>query len=356
MRFGVFCHRGDETSLAIAQRLNQVEPGSCGVFDLAVAGQSVALHADRILWNTRDLGRLKTAWVSGLPYTDPVPPPAGVRTDWSLWNIDHLIAQQTCSALESVFLELERRGVQVVNPRQAALERFMVPHQLLRLGRAGCRVPDLLVSNDTRQVEEFCRAHAAVVWRPVTGSGAWQRFTDRQRLHLVAVDKPPVLLAEGAPSDLLRAWLFDATPLLCLRIEAAEQRAVTSLGAQEEFGDLARLETLETVVVADGDDLRAALEPVVAVVGWRWMQVTFAMKGGGALVYEVDPDPRFDWLPAPLRDWLVDACALRLLGLEPDAAFRPVVGTRLERPALFLRRMLQIQFEMEGSKYPDADS
>ena len=352
MNTGVFCNRDDTVARGIAERIEQISPGACRIFDINPDSSTIALHGDRIFWSGVDLSKLRTAWVSGLPYMDPVIPPIAEDVDWSLWRYDHLVAQQRWSAMESTLQELERRGVRLINPRRAALRRYLCAQHLLSLSRNGCAIPDLLVSNDMTQVEEFCRHHEWVLWRPVTGRGAWQRFTERQRLHLVGPDKPPILLAEGQPADLLIAWVFDDEPLLCLGLERPAQREVDALGRKEDFGELARLETLETVTVLDGKSLESGLRRAAIATGWPWVQLTFTVTGGTLRVYEADPDPMFEWLPAVLKTWLIEACACKLLGHEPDLATRPAVGTRLERPALFLRRMLQIQFDMERSKYP----
>ena len=358
MRIGVFCHRRDQTSLDLARRLNSLDQNCCITYDLDVGpGESIALTAQEIRWNDTDLSSLDIAWVAGYCYMDPVVPPVVGWVDWSRWQFDHLLEQQKYSAIESCLAELDRRGVPLVNPRRAALVQFAKADQLLRLGRAGCAIPRLLCSNDIAHVDAFCSRYEQVTWRPATGRAAWQRFTGKQKRHLVSAEKPPIILAEAVSDELILTWCFDGEPLLCIRIDPPASRPVETLGKPEDFGELLRFETLEMLTVADPRPLAGDLQRIAgASDGARWMVATFMPGTDGAMfVYDVDTDPDIAWLPARLRRWLRECVAHRLLNRSFDRKNSPEIGLCLQRPALFLRRMLQIQYEMEDSKYMAED-
>jgi len=358
MRIGVFCHLRDQTATELARHLNRLEADCCTTYDLnAGPDESIALTKQAIRWDDADLGSLDIAWIAGYPYMDPVVPPVAGRVDWSRWQFDHLLEQQKYSALESVLAELDRRGVSLVNTRRAALAQFAKADQMLRLGRAGCTVPHLLCSSDIAHVDAFCSRYEEVLWRPATGRSAWQRFTGKQKRHLVSADKPPVMLAEAVSNVVMLAWCFDGEPLLCVRVDPPASRPVETLGNPQDFGELLRFETLEMLTVVDPQAMTGELQAVASASdGARWTAATFMSgKEGGVVVYDVDTDPDIAWLPAPWRLWLTDCVAHRLLNRRFDPKCGPEIGLCEQRPALFLRRMLQIQYEMEDSKYMAED-
>ena len=358
MRIGVFCRRQDVTARELAQELNVLEPGCCVPFHHDAIGDNTITRGDNtIRWNGVELTTLESAWICGFPYMDPVVPPVAGRPDWARWQCAHLLEQQTYSALESVFAELERQGVQLVNRRAHALGEFSKAEQLLRLGRNGCTVPQLLCSNDEEQADAFCARFENVLWRPPTGRAAWQRFTGKQRRHLIGPDKPPVVLAERLGENFNIAWCFDGDAMLCVELDPPAPRPVEVLGNPADYGELLRFETLEMLTVRDPHDASFELGSAWrGSPGLRWAAVTSMRdKAGRTVIYDIDPDPDISWLPEPLRDWLKQCVARRLLDREPDRRYAPAVGMRLQRPALFLRRMLQIQYEMEDSKYPSGD-
>ena len=358
MKIGVFCHRDDTTALEVARVLDRLEPGCCTTFPLdAIPRQALTLTDSTLRWNDVELTSMDTAWIGVYPYRDPVVPVAPGPTDWSRWQFDHLLEQQRYSAIESLFAELERRGVQMLNGRRFALAQFSKPEWLLRLGRADCAIPRLLCSNDVGDVDAFCDRFQNILWRPATGRAAWQRFTVKQKRHLVGSDKPAILLAEAVSDAFFLAWCLDGETLLCVGIEPPGTHPVESLGNPDDYGELLRFETLEMLTVVETSQVSPALSRLYEVCDRAgWMAATLMRRDDGEfVVYDLDTDPDLGWLPTPLRDWLLACLANRLLGRNRDSGTMPESGLRLQRPALFLRRMLQIQYEMEDSKYPAGD-
>lgn len=358
MKIGVFCQRDDTTALEVARVLNHLEPGCCTTYPLnAIPEQAITLTDSTLRWNDVELTSMDAAWIGAYPYRDPVVPFASGPTEWSRWQFDHLLEQQRYSAIESLFAELERRGVQVLNGRRFALAEFSKPEWLLRLGRAGCGIPRLLCSNDVGDVDAFCNRFQSVLWRPATGRAAWQRFTVKQKRHLVGTDKPPILLAEAVSDAFLLAWCLDGEAILCVAIEPPGTRPVESLGNPDDFGELLRFETLEILTVVDARQMSPALGRLYDACGRAgWMAATLMQRDDGEFTaYDLDTDPDLSWLPMQLRNWLLSCLAYRLLGRNRDPGKMPEGGLKLQRPALFLRRMLQIQYDMEDSKYPTGD-
>jgi hypothetical protein len=300
-------------------------------------GQRVVLDAGGVSWNEVRLEQLEALYIHGFRYEDPVLPPADPVCDWSLWQVGAVIRQQTYSFLYSVLARLEQRGgPRLYNPPSAEVAAFDRPGQLDRLARAGFVVPPLLTGNDDGTVAAFQGQHAGVVWRPVTGRAAWQRFLDRQRQHLVGPDKPPVLLAAVTPGRLLRVYVLDGRVALVLAVAPPDREGLERLETMIPVTDLAP-EFLETVGRA------------VSSLGVRWAVALVTDGSGVPTFYDVDPDPELSCLPPPFEAHLGRCLAAALAGEPLPAA--PFGADPVERPALLLRRMLAIQFDMEQSKY-----
>jgi len=303
---------------------------------------AVALDADGVSWGGVRLERLDAILVHGFRYEDPVLPPADPVCDWSLWQVGAVIRQQSHSFLYSVWSRLERiGGPRLYNPVSTELAAFDRLGQLDRLGRAGYAVPALLLGNDDAAAAAFQRRHdgddgnGGVVWRPATGRAAWQLFRDKQRRALVAVDKPPVLLAAITPGRLLRAYVLDGRVALTLAMAPPEREGLERLEAMAAVSDLPA-ERLETIGRA------------VAGLGIRWAVALVVDGEGGPVFYDIDPDPEPDDLPPVFAGFLKRCLAAALTGAPvPAADFGPEPA---ERPALLLRRMLAIQFDMEATK------
>ncbi len=271
---------------------------------------------------------------------DPIVPAPVVDADWSVWQQSHIVEQQRFSILYSVFAEAQRRGVRVYNSMSGLVLGFQPSEQLSRLQSNGFDVPAILVSNDDAEVARFREQFQCVIWRPSTGRAAWQLFTDLQNEHLVHVEKPPVLLAQVLEGPARWAYVLDEQVLFTHEMQPAA---------------ILPPESLEAVCgVTDG----AAKEVVVAAcraVGLRWARVMYVEHDGGVWIYAIESNPLLSWLPAELRRYLNEALMRALLDL-PGGAFPDALHERvLERPTLFLRRMLTILFDIEATKYPQAE-
>jgi len=340
MRIGLFSIPGDKQTRCLQSALNLLSPGSALLFDLTLEPPEYsAMSAGEAVWNGVDLAGLDTAFLRGFHYCDPVVPSGNLDVDWGLWRFDYLALQQKYTYLHSLFYELERRGVQVVNSPNVHLRLFMKPFILEHLRSSGLNVPALVCTNSMAAAREFCGSHAKVVWRPATGRAAWQLFLDRQREALISPRKPPVMLAEAVEGPLRLAYLYGGQPLLLLKMSAPE------------MAETAGEETLEGFCETDCPEAAADLRLLAETVRAPWLQAAFVLKDGRAWIYDLDADPLFADLPAVHSEKLAARLAERLLRREPALPPLPATPEPKERPALFLRRMLEILFEFEQSKY-----
>lgn len=339
MKIGLFAKPG-RTPRLLLERINAFQPGSGHFFDLSSGVSSLALHADRIVLDGIELTQLDCLWLHGFSYSNPTIPAAAEQCDWSVWHDDYLATQQEYSCYYSLFEELDRRGILLINPPRVHLDQFMKFAWLERLRDSGFQVPALLCSNDPRSIDEFCQGRETILWRPVTGRAAWQRFTAKQRAVLVDPAKSPIIVAEAIPGPLTRVYLFAGKPILSLQHQAPAH-----------LPPMERLEQFSSV--ACPDHYAAILQNLAQTLGVGWAVVTCVSTPTALWIYDLDPDPILEWLPSTFYDFLLTSLAEELTGRGSQEA-EPLLNQ--DRPTMFLRRMLNILFQMESSKYEESGS
>lgn len=341
MKLGIFSLAGDKQIRQLVKALNAASPGSAIFFDLSLDDpERSAMDASRLEWNGVELTTLDAAFLHGFSYLDPVIPSGDLDLDWSVWREDYIALQMKYTYLYSLFSELERRGVKVINSPQMHLRGFMRPLLLEQLRAAGLNVAATVTTNAMDVAKDFCARTPKVIWRPATGRAAYQLFLDKQRESLISTKKPPVLLAELKEGPLVRGYFFDGKPVLFL------QRYVPDNKGEE---------TLEQFFEIGCADVREQLALATKTLGVPWVQILFVPAEGKAWIYDVDTDPLWESLPTAWQRHLTAILAGKLLGQDAgyEAPLTVPTGpdTVKQRPTIFLRRMLQILFEFEQSKY-----
>ncbi|MGH8658261.1 MAG: hypothetical protein ACREV4_07240 [Gammaproteobacteria bacterium] len=347
MKIGVFCERDNQQAIELRQCINTLAPGSCTQFVFPLDGSpEVAIDETGVYWDGTNVSQLDIAYIHGFSYTYPVVPAPLGNVDWSVWQVGHVLEQQGFSFLLSAFMEMERHGVKLLNPTRVYVKNFTKADLLEDLRQAGFPAPRLVCTNDTDTTKSFIEEVDAdkVVWRPATGRATWQLFRDRQREHLISAEKPPILLAEVVEGPLIRSYLIDGQPLLYL--ERYPPDCIANPGAGM-FGT----ETLERFQALECADVSGELRRLVSHLSLHWGQISFVLRDGRPWIYDVDPDPMFEWLPELFSQTLTEGLASRLLDIDAPASSKPLSDCPQERPTLFLRRMLYSLFELEHKKY-----
>lgn len=338
MKLAVLAGAGADGAAALAERIAALSAAPCPLLDATLPPQvPVELSAAGIHWGGVAVHRLEALFVCGIDFEEPQVPREVASAEWGVWQIDYLVDQQRASFVSSVLREAARRGVRVVNRWEALHAGFSRPALLTALARAGCKVPPWLCSNDMEAVKRFCAGQEAVAWRPAAGRARWQLFLDKQREALVDPKKPPVLIARHPDRELVRAFVCAGEVLLAF--ECAPPR-------------IDGFEHMEEVRACDPGPAAAALERIPALLGAEWAQVSYVPNGDSPIVYDVDVDPRYGWLPAAWRDYLEERLARKLLGLPAPTPAELPLPAPAERDSLFVRRMLVSLHEMEATKYP----
>ena len=266
MRIGLVAPALSPLAKQLQQHLTVLTGGPVAWFDADLPeGTRVSLGEHGATWDGVSLDGFDALFIHGFRYEDPVLPVAEPTADWSLWQAGHVRQQQRYSLFYSLLSRLEANGPRLYNGPSAHLEGFSRLHQLERLGLAGVRVAAAVSTNDPDEAERFCTIQAAaqvpVVWRTATGRCSWQIFRDRQRQHLIAADKPPVMLAPVVPGLLRRAFVVDGRTVLTV------EWAAPSSDSLERFEQFHVADRAPDVSGIGGDALTA--------LGIRWGSVLY---------------------------------------------------------------------------------
>ncbi len=328
--------RGTSIVQQLADEIGRHGPQQVRSFDLSLTSNGFALNETGIWVEGVDLTTFDMVWVHGFAYENPIIPGVDLNRDWSIWQVDYLADQQTYSSRFSMLRELERRGVQVMNPGALYLDGFVLFGLFEKLRGRGFHLPELLCSNRTEAAEAFLQDHETVLWRPVTGRASWQIFQEKQKKAYVAADKPPVILGAVMPGPVVRSYLAGGEVVLCLKHQPPN--ATPLMESLEQFWS-----------IPCPVDTRATLEKLAHEVGLQWGSITFVAGTDGPWIYDLDVAPILDWLPALYRDFLIRALAAALTKNKIPTLDSEEPQLQ-ERPNLFLRRMLHILFQFEMSK------
>lgn len=336
-RIGLFAPHTDAQAERLYAQIEALAPGACRRFALNLENGSprVALSEAGVYWDGCDVAQLQCAYIHGFNYSNPILPDPLDDADWTLWQMDYLVKQQTISLIHSAFAEMQRRGVKLFNPPQCHVQNFMKPQLLEKIRQAGFNVPRLVVTNAADSAKTLADEINPLLWRPATGRAGWQLFGDRQRELLIAPDKPPVLLAEAVAGPLIRAYLFAGKPLFCLqyRVPAAQP-----------------LERLEVFQAIECPEVYGELQRLTETLALQWGLVLFVLKDGQPWIYDIDPDPLFKMLPELYQQQFAERLARGLLG-EDLSGLAPLTQDPQPRPTLFLRRMLRVLFDIEALRH-----
>jgi len=341
MKIGIFSERHDPQASRLYQRIDDLAPGSCALFALPKDDgvPAVALDEAGVYWDEVNVAELDIAYLHGYAYTYPVAPTPQDQLDWSVWQINHLLEQQKSSFLLSAFTEMERHGVKMLNSPKLHRTNFSKATLLETIRQAGFHAPRMICTNDTEATQAFLEEVdvGKVVWRPATGRAAWQLFRTKQREYLITTERPPVLLAEIVDGPLIKGFLIDGQPLLCLN--------------RYPPAYILHAESLESFKATECPEVHDELRRLAAHLSLHWGQVSFVLKDGQAWIYDVDIDPLIGPMPYLVQERLIEGLARACMGMEQVS--EPLPDTPQGRPNLFLRRMLFPLFEYEHMKYSD---
>ncbi|MBF0382563.1 MAG: hypothetical protein HQL69_16200 [Magnetococcales bacterium] len=335
IKFGIFAKPG-KVATELLKNINSLAPGRGQIFPISQIELRLSIDNNGLFCDGVDLTTLESVWIEGFSYQNPVIPPIETNQDWTLWQIDHIVEQQSYSALYSLFQELDRRGVAVYNPPWAHVRSFARFSLMERIRNSGFNVPPLICSNHKESIDAFCQQHGAVVWRPASGLSSWQRFTSKQQADLVGVEHPPIMVAKIFPGPLNSSYLFEGKSLLSLQYQAPD--ATPPMEKLEQFWRVPC-------------DQVPNPERLCQAIGGNWLKVSYITGDQEVSIYDVETDPLLSGLPNVFCSHLLSMLAHEITGQSGSYQETDGLDSYQERSNMFLRRMYRILFNMEASKY-----
>jgi glutathione synthase/RimK-type ligase-like ATP-grasp enzyme len=121
------------------------------------------------------------------------------------------IRKEHQSIFSSLFTRLERmEGVNVISPPHNQCWHSLRSVQLSMFDDHGIPVPDTIVTNDHRRVQEFASKHDDIVYKPVNKGTDPTRITGEELLkNLQDLENCPVMFQEYVPGTDIRAYVVD---------------------------------------------------------------------------------------------------------------------------------------------------
>ncbi len=183
------------------------------LFDAGVG--RVAWDAAGLRWNGVDLRepRIDAVLVSAqspeFPLDDVFALQADGRLDWPSWYQHYGVQRDRADTLLGFLLTLELEGVAMFNPPSRTLTSRRKPYQLQVLRRAGCPVPETLITNDPVAARDFLGHFANVVAKPVAGGSLTLSASALAPADLERLRRAPAILQERIQGRDLRVVVVD---------------------------------------------------------------------------------------------------------------------------------------------------
>ncbi|MBI2933711.1 MAG: ATP-grasp domain-containing protein [Planctomycetes bacterium] len=171
-------------------------------------GQEISFDLDRIVVDGGPPRRFRSLYVRNL-FSSPIAVSDHVTRKLDEdWHGASVMLREKMALLRGFINIVERAGGRVANPNETVFTCDK-PFQLQWLKANGVPVPDTLVSNSPAAVVEFCRRHARVIYKPVSG-GATTREVEPEDLmpeRLARLKSAPVIFQEYVPGDNVRVYV-----------------------------------------------------------------------------------------------------------------------------------------------------
>lgn len=206
MRVGIFGSKSDGQSYALGQMLQK-------------KGAKVVLVESQGL-NQKDKISIEndSIWYAGQRFDDVgswylrymmSPFPAAFRQEddhylFSDWFLDYTHKRERYGMQLTWMLMMGVRDVPVINPPEHGISMQLKPIQLEIARKAGCRVPESLLSNDPHRVKAFRERVGEVVYKPSLSGGECRLLDDEAMRRLDLITQSPVLFQERIKGQAVR--------------------------------------------------------------------------------------------------------------------------------------------------------
>lgn len=138
------------------------------------------------------------------------------------WYVAFMQARERAALYMSWLLQLEQRGVPLVNPPHAGSVHQFKPFQLEILRQIGAQVPRTLITNDPKSAAAFADAVPDVIFKPVMGGALTRRLDAQAREQLHRISASPVIFQERAPGVDVRVTMIGDEAISKVVVDAPE--------------------------------------------------------------------------------------------------------------------------------------
>jgi glutathione synthase/RimK-type ligase-like ATP-grasp enzyme len=188
-------------------------------------GWPISADGDRLLYRGQRADDLAGAILRFIPApAAPALERAGRLELYEDWYAAFMQSRERAALYMSWLLQLEDRGVPVVNPPHAGSVHQYKPFQLDVLRRAGAQVPRTLISNDPEAIRRFRAELKDVIFKPVMGGAITRPLDEEAMARLDLVTRSPVIFQERVRGDDLRVMLVGDRIISSVAIITPEQR------------------------------------------------------------------------------------------------------------------------------------
>lgn len=194
-------------------------------YDALERGWPISMDGDRLLYRGQRADDLDAAILRFVPAPSvPALQRNGRLELYEDWYAAFMQSRERAAVYLSWLLQLEDRGVPVVNPPHAGSLHQYKPFQLDVLRRAGAQVPRTLISNDPEAIRRFHQEVPEAIFKPVMGGAITRTLDDQAMARLDLVARSPVIFQERVRGDDLRVMLLGDRIISSAAIVTPEQQ------------------------------------------------------------------------------------------------------------------------------------
>lgn len=224
MRLALFGASNDPLTQALVTEIQAAGAEPLVIeYDALERGQAMTCDEDRLLYMGARVDEVDGALLRFIPAPSvPTVNKDGVLHLYEDWYVVFMQAREKAALYMSWLLQLELRGIPLVNPPQAGSVHQFKPFQLDVLRKLGAQVPRTLVTNDPEAAARFAAAVPDAIFKPVMGGALTRKLDDHARKNLPLIAASPVIFQERAPGVDVRVTMIGEKAVSCVVVDAPE--------------------------------------------------------------------------------------------------------------------------------------
>lgn len=308
-RVGIFGAADDLQVRAVARE--------CGLLGLGVVvippdaferGGLLSFDGARTIFGDDCLDDLQGYYVRAVPVPQP---PVERQADGAVvmyrdWYTAYMHSKERAAFFTGWLLQLQQRGVRLLNGPQAGAVAQSKPFQLEVLRSVGATVPETLITNDPARVRAFASAHPDAIFKPMLGGAITQPLDAAALERLGALGNAPVTFQSRAPGDDLRVMMVGGEVVSSVAIETPAQHLDFRADPAYQAGQARYRE------VTIPEHVVAPLRRAAAILGLEFAGIDIKHAGDAWVVLELNSSPIYLDVELKLGHGISRAIARRL--------------------------------------------